>query len=420
MSISKVVDFAVRRAWLYRNRSAFAEPPAVDKPRLLVDVSAIFQHDAQTGIQRVVRAVWSELQRRSGGNLEVMPVYATAGAGYCYAPLDFLSRRPGEVRSKPVRAGRGDNFLGLDLAAHLLPKYRKQLRAWRANGATIHLVVYDVLPLMQPDWFSSATVRNFRAWFDVLASDSDQAICISEKVVGDLKRQLQRRGGNSQLAIARSALGGDISASVPSAGLGDEVERVLDRILARPAILMVGTVEPRKGYDVALAAFEHLWRTRPDEAPDLVILAKRGWRTAPLQARLRSHVEQGRRLYWLEGVSDEGLCLFYEACRGVFIASHDEGFGLPLIEAAAHGRPALARDLPVFREHRLPNVLFFDDDAPAALAARLMELLAAGKVMQATPTNVPTWRECVEGLLCDLGVAAERPKAVLQPLQNAS
>ena len=40
----------------------------------------------------------------------------------------------------------------------------------------------------------------------------------------------------------------------------------------------------------------------------------------------------------------------YAACTCLIAASEDEGFGLPLIEAAQHKLPILARDIPVFRE----------------------------------------------------------------------
>ena len=417
--VARAANIGARQAWLWRHRDAFGRGVSGERPRVLVDVSAIIRHDAQTGIQRVVRAVWSDLASRNQDEFQVLPVYATSARGYCYAPASFLVDGSGELPAKPVSVRAGDKFLGLDLSAHLLPKYRRQLRAWRSHGASIHLVVYDLLPLMRPDWFNGTTSGHFRRWFEVLTEEADQAICISNQVARDLQHHLA--GSGRRPAIGRLRMGSDISASVPSIGTCADLKRLLDQIRFRPAVLMVGTVEPRKGYDSALAAFEHLWRTRPKDAPDLVIVGKGGWKTAGLQNHINSHPERGRRLHWFDRMSDEGLCLLYGACRGLLMASRGEGFGLPLIELAMHRRYVLARDLPVFREQKLPNVLYFNDDAPAALGDRLLELVSIGQSQEAPGADLPTWSDCVDGLLSELGMyPAANHLQVEPPLRKAS
>src|SRR4051812_36710915 len=310
--------FAVRQLWLLRHGRRFAAETRAS-PRLFVDVSAIIRHDAQTGIQRVVRAVWSEIKRHSGGEFEAVPVFATARHGYRATSLDFLDRASPAPAGELVKAGAGDHFLGLDLSAHLLPKYRKQLNAWRSHGATVTLVVYDVLPLVRPEWFTKRAATAFRKWFNLLREEADQALCISDQVARDLCHELAIVKAGQRPAVRRLAMGADISGSLPSTGRSDRAQELLDRLRFRPAILMVGTIEPRKGYDVALAAFEHLWATRSTDAPELIIVGKPGWKTERLQQRLRSHPEAGRRLHWLTGASDEELCMFYEGCRGVFM-----------------------------------------------------------------------------------------------------
>jgi glycosyltransferase involved in cell wall biosynthesis len=386
---------------------------------LLVDVSAIIQYDAQTGIQRVVRAVWCELSQRTDSFFDVLPIYAGQAHGYCYAPVDFLERSRSLSR-EPVIAGPGDIFLGLDLSAHLIPKYRRQLKAWRRNGAKINLVVYDVLPLVRPEWFSRQTVVHFRRWFDVLRHEADQALCISDQVARELCQELAVAGAVDRPRVGRLHMGGDISASLPSSGISDATQQLLDGLRFRPSILMVGTVEPRKGYEIALRAFEHLWNTRSKDSPDLIIVGKPGWKTERLQDRIRSHQEYGKRLHWLERVSDEALCSFYDGCRGVFMASRAEGFGFPLIEAAAHRRFILARDLAAFREQRLPNVLYFNDDRPAALGDRLMDLLSAGQHGVVPIKDLPIWRECVDRLLVEIGVHDRRGAMTESSLRKAS
>lgn len=405
-----------RGIWLYRNRNGFQEPAQRRRPRLLVDVSVIMRHDAQTGIQRVVRAVWTNLLERSGPAFDVLPVFATSAHGYRFARPDFLARSPAQrFPGETVRVQPGDKFLGLDLNAHLMPSYQRQIASWRAHGATSHLLVYDLLPLNRPHWFTGKTGRNFKRWMEVVRHHCDQALCISDQVADELRACLGE--GVTGPAIGRIRLAGDIEGSHPSRGIDSRVSNIIEQVRRKQSILMVGTVEPRKGYDVALAAFEYLWDKLGDEAPALVIVGKPGWRTEALQDSIRSHPEQGRRLFWLSEVSDEGLGQFYDACSALFLASRSEGFGLPLIEAAMHRRHVLARDLPVFREHRLPNVQFFQDDTPAALAELLHHLAATGP---APVVSLPSWSDCVDGLLSEIGLGANEEQAVAYELRQAS
>jgi glycosyltransferase involved in cell wall biosynthesis len=400
MIIKSASALVKRQSWLVRHRREFRTQSRSGAPRLFVDVSEIIRHDAGTGIQRVVRAIWSQLAQRDGRGFELVPVYATEAHGYCRAPADFLlgSR---ESRRAPIQVNSGDKFLGLDLAAHLLPKYASQVRSWREEGASLHVVVYDLLPLLRPEWFTSAAVRHFRRWVLLLAREADQAICISNAVAQELRRQLNGLPPERP-QVTSIPLGCDIAASLPSAGMRADVAQVVADMRARPTILMVGTIEPRKGYDAALAAFEYLWQTRREDAPDFVIVGKAGWKTAALQTQIRQHPEYGRRFRWLTGVSDEGLCRLYESCSAFLITSHGEGFGLPLLEAAKHGCPTLARDLPVFREQCLPNVSYFSADDPQALGEAIAGL-PAGQPARSAPLDLPTWSDCVNRLLAILG-----------------
>ena len=97
--------------------------------QLLVDVSVIVQSDARTGIQRVVRAVLSELQSQLPWGFDLCPVFATKKQAYHYAG-DF-SEKLGLTRVTEknclVKTAPGDIFLGLDLAAHILPRRTTQI-----------------------------------------------------------------------------------------------------------------------------------------------------------------------------------------------------------------------------------------------------------------------------------------------------
>ncbi|MGH8189682.1 MAG: glycosyltransferase [Steroidobacteraceae bacterium] len=157
---------------------------------------------------------------------------------------------------------------------------------------------------------------------------------------------------------------------------------------------MVGRIEPRKGHAQVLSAFELLWRAGC--AANLVIVGNVGWRVDELVQRMRCHRENGKRLFWLEGVSDEALCRLYKLADGVLSASEGEGYGLPLVEAARYGKPILARDIPVYREIAQDHASFFRGSDAQSLAGSLNSWLHSiehGLAPASTKIQTSTWAE---------------------------
>lgn len=351
-------------------------------PRLFVDLSVIARGDAGTGIQRVVRAVWRALGKEMAGRFELVPVAGSAAGSYRRIPADFLER---PLRRLPLPWGKarlaprqGDVFLGLDLAAHVLPRNVGQLQRWRRRGVKLAFVVYDLLPVLQPDWFSDRTREHYRRWLELICREADQLICISGTVAGELADWIAANHVRSP-HIATVRLGASIAASGPSRGLPTDAAENLAWAGAGTTVMMVGTIEPRKGYDQALAAFEELWADpAPGEDFRLLIVGRPGWKTQALQERLRGHKLGGQRLRWIDNASDEYLEHLYRACWGLLLASRGEGFGLPLLEAAAHAKPVLVRDLPVFREIAPQGVAYFSAETATSLTAALREWRESG------------------------------------------
>ena len=166
--------------------------------------------------------------------------------------------------------------------------------------------------------------------------------------------------------IASFHLGADVENSAPSPGMPQDAVQILKTIKSKTSFLTVGTLEPRKGHLQTLAAFELLWAQQIDV--NLVIVGKKGWMVDALAERINNHVELGKRLFWLDGISDEYLENIYKASACLVSASEGEGFGLPLIEAAKQGIPILARDLPVFREVAGEHAFYFTGLAAARLS----------------------------------------------------
>ena len=379
-------------------------PCTTDNKQLLLDVSVICRHDAGTGIQRIVRAVLKQMFSDTlPAGYTVRPVAATRKQPYRYLDWDGVTATPdwgGKILIQP-----GDIFLGLDLSAHIIPAHRHQLAEWKEQGAALHFIVYDLLPLHHPEWFSGKLVAAFRRWIPAIAVLADSAICISRTVEAELLAWFEDRYGFAPGIVSTRVIpmGWDIATMKPSQGLPLNFDQDLVQIQERKTVLMVGTIEPRKGHAEVLDAFEQLWTT--GEQTCLVIAGKQGWKVEALIHRLHTHPEAGKRLHWLDNPSDDVLLLLYQQCRGLIMASKGEGYGLPLIEAACYNKPMLVRDIPVFREIVGEAASYFSDTEPNSLEKALPQWLAKLEAKTQAPLGYPawaTWQESYYQLVCVL------------------
>jgi glycosyltransferase involved in cell wall biosynthesis len=134
-------------------------------------------------------------------------------------------------------------------------------------------------------------------------------------------------------------------------------------------LVALGTVEPRKNF---VAAAKILGTLRAHGFPDatLDIVGRRGWgddwRALEASPGVTLHGYQS---------SDRVKQLLHDA--DLFICtSHDEGLGLPLLEAQYGGLPIIAPDAAIFREVLDVSGIFIDPADPAAAAASIAAALS--------------------------------------------
>ena len=378
-------------------------PPSRRQRQFLVDVSELVQKDLRTGVQRVVRSLLHELLDHPPAGWRVEPVYAVK-EGYRYArrfTCGFLGVPPVEQADELVEACPGDLFFGLDLSTPIAIHLDGWFAKMRQQGVAIFFLVYDLLAVIEPAWFLNDS-EFFPRWLRMITELGDGVLCISQSVADDLRRWMESHPPLRErpLRVGSFHLGSDIAASRPSRGLPADFDRSLSALKDRTTVLMVGTLEPRKGYAQTLAAFETLWEKGSEAA--LVIVGRPGWKVEALLERLKNHSEMGRRLFWLPRASDETLLALYGSAAGLLFSSEGEGFGLPLIEAAQHRLPILARDLPVFREVAGDHAAYFSGTSPEALVEALeawLAALAVGRAPRSQTMPFITWAESYRRML---------------------
>jgi glycosyltransferase involved in cell wall biosynthesis len=386
---------AAAQEWLGLAQAIATNHPADEPARqLLVDVSVLVQQDAKSGIQRVVRGVLDKLLSEPPAGYRVEPVYGTPWAPYRYArrfTLRLLGCPEDALDDDVVLTRPGDLFLGLDLVPLWVPQKKSWFQSLRDRGVKVLFVVYDLLPVARKDCFPQGAFEQHSNWLQTVAEHADGAVCISRAVADELTQWLNARkiARRRPFRIGWFHLGADAGPSAQTQGVSPEFLRDLEKLGATQAVLMVGTIEPRKAYLQSLSAFERLWAENVNAS--LVIVGKQGWTVEALIDRIRSHPELGKRLFWYDSLSDESLTRLYQASAGLLMASEGEGFGLPIVEAARHKLPVLARDLPVFREVAGEHAAYFSGLSPADLMDALNSWLSALKSGAAPRSDQLPW-----------------------------
>lgn len=389
------------------------KPDPYQPRQLLLDITATCQVDRHTGIERVARALTLALLEQPPASYRVEPVYLAHVDGqwhyrYATAYTAGLLGLSKELADQGIDYAPGDQLLTLDVSGQslVLANQAGLISRMQAQGVHCRAVVFDLLPVTHPHFFPPNANTHFADWLSCVAG-FDGVICISATVANEMKTWLlaHKPARAESLPIAHFHLGADLSHTAPTTGLPDDAARILRVLKSRPSILMVGTLEPRKGYLQAVEAFSELWKSGVDV--NLVIVGRAGWQQLPkdqqrsipqLLERLADHPEKGRRLFWLDGISDEFLEQVYVNVNGLLAASDDEGFGLPLIESAQKGLPVLARDIPVFREVAGDHAAFFSAKEPGELASAISEWVAAGFTPSSSAMPWLTWRQSADDL----------------------
>ncbi len=376
--------------------------------RLLVDISQLVILDAKSGIQRVVRSILINLLQNPPNRYQIVPIYWD-GAQYRRSNkfiADLLPHLSDTTAEKAVDTiidiACNDIFLGLDLTAHLAVNTKETLERFRRLGVEIYFVVYDILLIHHSEWWPKEFGTTFQRWLEIISELSTGLICISQATADAVKDWLlyfppQRV---DYLKICHFHLGADIDQSLPSGGLPEDAATVVDALKTTPTILMVATVEPRKGHTQALKAFDLLWQSGLNV--NLVLVGKHGWQVDQLVQALDSHPERDKQLFWLQGISDEYLDKVYSVSTALLAASEGEGFGLPLIEAAQHRLPIIARGLPVFREVAGDHAFYFEGSEPEQLAAAIktwLSLHQSGEAPSSEAMPWLTWTESTQQML---------------------
>ncbi len=300
--------------------------------------------------------------------------------------LRLLGFDPLHRRAEPFEVAAGDSLILLDSSWHA--SHFPLLRSLKARGVHIVAVVHDLIPLVRPE-FSEARLREiFLTWFDFMVEQADGFVAVSRTVREHVRQELAQRLGEHAAAerwYGHFHHGSELDLARSDVEPPEEITRLFS---SGSVYLAVGTIEPRKNHEYLLDAFELAWSSGSEAR--LCIIGRIGWKREALLKRIREHAEFGRRLFMFNEISDSGLQYAYGHAKALVFSSHDEGFGLPLVEAMQRGLPVMGSDIPVFHEIGGDYMAYFALQQPQQLADLVGRFESEGRFP--APRTLEGWR----------------------------
>lgn len=255
--------------------------------------------------------------------------------------------------------------------AWAMPEQAGRLAAAREAGTRYVPLLHDTIPLSLPEWCETRTVSDYAAWFSALPLLADGILCNSEATAADLRRFAARYlPGQALPPLAVVPLNGAPPPPPREVALPPELE-------SRPYVLCTGTIEGRKNHLLLFQAWLTLARRLGGACPLLVCVGRPGWRSEGAMALLAASPELSAKVVILSGVDDAVLYALTRHCLFAVSASHGEGWGLPVSEALALGRPVLAPGHSALLESGAAGATFFTPNSEPDLVEKALALIAA-------------------------------------------
>jgi len=231
------------------------------------------------------------------------------------------------------------------------------------RSAPLVAVIHDLVPWTHPETITPRGVRWHRRAIAALERHADAVIVPSRAVAGDLERIYA-------FADRVHVVPHGVTTSVVSeADRDDEAVELPDDYL-----LTVATLEPRKGLDVLVRALAEPGMSQQH----LVVVGQPGWGGLDLDAAARRAALDPARVHVLGRIRDGQLATAYRRAAIVVVPSRAEGFGLPLLEGMAAGKPVVYSDIPALRELAGGTGIMVPADDPASLARAVLQARAPG------------------------------------------
>lgn len=314
----------------------------------------------ETGNETYVRGLIDGLSRLD----EDIEVYVYGGSG-------IEGGVDGRIKHRPLLSSSPLTRLTFDLPLRSLMQRIDVIHCtytapiW--TPCPLVLTVHDISYEFHPEWFSPRDLRVLKRTVPWSAARADKVITVSEVCRREIVETY--RLPEEKVVCVHNAAGPAAMPVSDSEARSLVAELGLD--LSRPIVLAVGNLQPRKNLVRLINAFSQVIAHGVDA--DLVLVGPEHYRASLVHDAAAS---QSGRIHFTGYLTDRQLAACYATATVFAFPSLYEGFGIPALEAMAHGTPVVCSDAGALREVCADAALYFDPLDEGAIAASLTKVLS--------------------------------------------
>jgi glycosyltransferase involved in cell wall biosynthesis len=301
---------------------------------------------------------------------------------YGRAILQFIGDRV-RIESAPLKGIAGHAWEQTVLPTKLTPNSILWSPA-NTGPLNVHnqaLTIHDLSPLEHPEWFA----KSFAQWYEYMLPKLAQQVQIIFTPSEYVKQKVKEHFNVENVMVTPNGV--LTSMFRPNA-------RQLLPDLPQKYILFVGSIQLRKN----LAGLISVWNQIEHEFKDMWLIIA-GAKGSVFQS---TKLPQGKRIRFLNYISDDHLPGLYANAEAFVLPSFDEGFGLPALEAMACGTPTLVSNGGALPETVGEAGLIFNLAKPESLITGLQQILCDNELRQSLKVKGPehaktfSWQKTAE------------------------
>lgn len=315
---------------------------------------------------------------------------------------------------------RGDHLILLDnswTVSRSIIEFRKA----NENGLKVHVMVHDLIPIVRPDLVTEKVSLKLYDWLLSTLDFTIGYLANSQATKNDLEMFLNVHEALKPISVvplaqdviseprefqASGPLAKRVNAKVYPKVLDTiGVQNTIRSLLEIPYVLCVGTLETRKNNWRIALAWQLLRQTLSvDHMPKLVFAGRSGWMNDDFHQLMASTGNLGGFVILIDAPNDAELALLYRHCSFTILASHYEGWGLPVGESLSYGKTAVVADNSSLPEVGGELVLYCDSMSPSSIMEACRNLITEPDQREALEnrirsTKLRSWADVARDLI---------------------